>query len=587
VSRFALVIGNSAYKYAAELPNPRNDARAIAKVLRQLQFEVDLTPDAGLRKFRSALESFNKKIVSAEAALFYFAGHGLQLKGNNYLLPIDARVTHETHLDWNTVQVDQIIQSMAPRARSSLLFLDACRDDSITRSLAEYISADERTRDLPRSGFAEMRSTMGTFIAFATAPNTVAFDGTGRHSPFTEALLDHITTPDITVGDMMIAVRNQVIRATRGRQSPWEHSNLREWFYFNAGATAEQVEMDRHWREISRAPSSLSVIEAFIQQSPKYRHIDHARHVIVQRIASCNDIDELEHFLQQYIDSPRFPLVNARLSLLVWRTLKRSRDPDDLRRFIANFHGTSEAEEARTKLSSLLWPAFRATEDIGELDAFIEEFDGTSAGQKATQRKQHLLRKTSDVAQSGRDQFKFRSTLRSLIVAAVLVAALSLLTIAALPNAHWDMAALGGSALTLLTIAVSTWVRRGAMSSRDCAIYMLGFSIAVFLALFIAFDRMNWNWLDADEGVTAGVAWALIVSIVTFAIVIARRRLMKALELTAHALVLTAASAWFFAELTSRPLMFYLPFSFAFFAFALYWWNGRVPFARNDPSDTA
>jgi hypothetical protein len=232
--RVALIIGNNAYAHAAPLRNPVNDAEAIAEVLHRLGFAiltgVDLTGD----QMDAMLLDYARRIEGADAALLYFAGHGIQVKGQNYLIPVDADIREEFQLKRRAFALNDLLDLMVSnaRARSGLVFLDACRDDPFSRSLRSGTIGAERSRYLARSGLAKMEAMQGSFIAFATEPDNVADDGTGDHSPFTEALLQHIETPDISIGDMMIEVRNHVWQATDGRQRPWDQSSLSQRFCF-------------------------------------------------------------------------------------------------------------------------------------------------------------------------------------------------------------------------------------------------------------------------------------------------------------------------------------------------------------------
>jgi formylglycine-generating enzyme required for sulfatase activity len=232
--RIALVIGNGAYKHAGKLTNPSNDARAMAAALTRLGFTVHRGLDLGRDRMEDQLGEFEAVINGADAALLFYAGHGLQVKGQNYLVPVDADIRQETHLKRRAFALDDILEIMAVRARNSLIFLDACRDNPFARSLLAGLPEAEQKRYVIRSGLAEVKAQGGSYIAFATAPNNVALDGAGSNSPFTEALLAHIETPDQFVGVMMIDVRRQVLKATGNRQEPWCQSALREPFCFNA-----------------------------------------------------------------------------------------------------------------------------------------------------------------------------------------------------------------------------------------------------------------------------------------------------------------------------------------------------------------
>jgi formylglycine-generating enzyme required for sulfatase activity len=233
--RVALVIGNGAYP-AAPLRNPPNDARAFADKLAAITptFDVTVAIDVGRDAMEDALEAFELKLGDCDTALLFFAGHGLQVKGLNYLMPVDADIRQEIHLRRRAFQLNEVLDIMSRRVRtSSLVILDACRNNPFARSLAAGLPDEERGWFVVRSGLAEVRAASGSFIAFATAPDNVALDGSGDNSPFTSALLSHMTNPDQSISDAMIAVRQDVLRLTGGHQEPWDQSSLRQRFCFH------------------------------------------------------------------------------------------------------------------------------------------------------------------------------------------------------------------------------------------------------------------------------------------------------------------------------------------------------------------
>lgn len=230
--RVALIIGNSAYEYATPLRNPKSDATAIAALLKRLSFDVVLGTDLRHRDFADAVNEFSDKLIGADVALLYYAGHGLQVHGQNYLAPIDARLKHEAGLAFEAVRLSTIQALMERRNRTSLVFLDACRDNPLARTLARNMGT--RSAAVGR-GWARVETGVGTLIAFATQPGNVALDGEGRHSPFTEAFLRHAETPGQDIEGLMRHVRVDVIDKTNGSQIPWSHSSLTQRFRFLEG----------------------------------------------------------------------------------------------------------------------------------------------------------------------------------------------------------------------------------------------------------------------------------------------------------------------------------------------------------------
>jgi peptidoglycan hydrolase-like protein with peptidoglycan-binding domain len=230
--RVAFVVGNGAYKNVAQLPNPPIDAKAMAATLRNVGFEVvegtNLTRDAMTER----LLEFGKKAQGADVAVFFYAGHGIAISGTNYLLPIDADIKSEMDVKLGAaINIDLTLDQTMSDAKVKLVFLDACRDNPF----AAKIKSNASTRSVSvGSGLAEMKSGEGTLIAFATGPGQTALDGQeGTNSPFTRALIAHITTPGVEIQQAMTEVRAQVNEETNKGQLPWGHTNLIGSVYLN------------------------------------------------------------------------------------------------------------------------------------------------------------------------------------------------------------------------------------------------------------------------------------------------------------------------------------------------------------------
>lgn len=229
--RVALVIGNAAYVQAGALTNPVNDAADMAKALTEAGFDVILGLDLDRRSFDEKLRAFSRSLDGADTAVLFYAGHGLQVAGRNYLVPVDAGLSTERDLDFETISLDFVLRQMevGREGKTSIVFLDACRDNPLARNLAR--SMGTRSASIG-SGLAEVQTGVGTFIAYSTQPGNVALDGAGRNSPFTAALAAHVSEPGKNLTSIMIEVRNDVLKATDGRQVPWDHSALTSDFFF-------------------------------------------------------------------------------------------------------------------------------------------------------------------------------------------------------------------------------------------------------------------------------------------------------------------------------------------------------------------
>jgi peptidyl-prolyl cis-trans isomerase A (cyclophilin A) len=221
--RVALVIGNAAYRHLPQLTNPRNDAEDVGRSLRELGFETIVATDLDRGGMNGVLGRFSRAVEQADIAVVYYAGHGMQFAGSNYLLPVEAKL--ESAGDVNRFQLmpaDDIVEAMRPARGARLLILDACRnnpvEDDLKRRLASAPGANRSA--IQTRGFTRISAGDGLIVAYATQANDVANDGTARNSPFTTAFLRHVATPDMDLRQMLFRVQDDVNRATGGRQRP-------------------------------------------------------------------------------------------------------------------------------------------------------------------------------------------------------------------------------------------------------------------------------------------------------------------------------------------------------------------------------
>lgn len=214
VEAHALVIGNANYPGSARLANPLNDARAIERKLSELGFRVTRIDDGDRDTLVRGLSQFQQKAATSEVTVLYYSGHGMQLDGVNYLMPVNIDLNKPATLKLQALPIDTIIDTYLP-GRTRVVFLDACRDNPVmTSSLRGF-----------RRGLAPMQVPTGTLIAYATRDGGVAEDGAGMHSPFTQAILDLIAEPE-DISLVLRRVRDRVMRETGGRQQPWEYGSL-------------------------------------------------------------------------------------------------------------------------------------------------------------------------------------------------------------------------------------------------------------------------------------------------------------------------------------------------------------------------
>jgi hypothetical protein len=233
--RVALVIGNGAYRNVPPLANPRNDATLMAQTLQNLGFKlvgggarIDLDKVA----FDAAVRAFGQEVRGAEVALFYYSGHGMQVQGSNWLVPLDANPTRVQDLDFQMVDAQLVLRQMeGAGTKLNLMILDACRNNP-------FGGSGLRATD---SGLAQMRAPEGTLISYATQPGNTAADGTGQNSPYTQALAETMRQPGLDVLRMFNRVGVEVKKATGGVQQPWVSSSPLETDYYMAGPASNTV----------------------------------------------------------------------------------------------------------------------------------------------------------------------------------------------------------------------------------------------------------------------------------------------------------------------------------------------------------
>ena len=214
LSVHAIVIGNGAYQGSGRLDNPINDARAISAKLKSMGFKVTTIENADRTKLVSSLVKFGASAVDSDLTLFFYAGHGVQISGKNYMLPTDTNLNQIGGVELHGISLNSVVERFLP-GKTKLVFLDACRDNPLLQVASRSVSR----------GLAPISVSQGTLISYATKDGSVAADGSGKNSPFTKALLQHIDSPD-DIAVVLRRVRDQVMRETGGQQQPWEYGSL-------------------------------------------------------------------------------------------------------------------------------------------------------------------------------------------------------------------------------------------------------------------------------------------------------------------------------------------------------------------------
>jgi uncharacterized caspase-like protein len=230
--RVALVIGNSAYQNAPQLPNPARDAAAISEMLRKANFEVvETVRNANNQDMRRTLREFSDKAQNSDMAVVYFAGHGIEVDGENYLIPTDAVLQRDRDVYDEAISLDRILQTVEPAKQLRLVILDACRDNPFTRTMRRVTAL----RSLNRGLIAVEPMKANTLIAYAAKGGSTAEDGDGEHSPYAAALLKHLPTPNLDLRQAFGLVRDDVMKATDNKQEPFTYGSL-------GGATVSLVQ---------------------------------------------------------------------------------------------------------------------------------------------------------------------------------------------------------------------------------------------------------------------------------------------------------------------------------------------------------
>jgi TPR repeat protein len=229
-NRVALLIGNGAYAHVPSLPNPTNDSEDMAAALERLGFAVKLVTDGTYLDLRKSLIEFGNQAQRADIALIFYAGHGISLKGENWLIPVDAELKSESDVTKEAISLKAMMDAVSRASTMGVVILDACRNNPFA---AKMRSRDGQKRGIPR-GLAPVQSTQNIVVAYASTVGTTADDGNERNSPFSSALIKHIETPGLEIGLMFRRVRDAVLAATKGEQQPFMNLSLpRTAVYFS------------------------------------------------------------------------------------------------------------------------------------------------------------------------------------------------------------------------------------------------------------------------------------------------------------------------------------------------------------------
>jgi uncharacterized caspase-like protein len=357
--RTALVIGNNAYQ-GALLLNPVNDARAMASTLEASGFSVLLLTDANQSEMLAAVREFGDRLKdSGGVGVFYFAGHGMQIKGRNFLIPVGSRIEREDEVAYQAIEAQAVLDKMESAGNgTNFMILDACRDNPFMRS---FRSA--------QAGLAAMEAPVGTLVAFATAPGLKAADGSGSNGLYTSHLLSAIRQPGVKVEDVFKQVRSAVRRESQGRQVPMEWSSLEGDFFFvpakplalevpaeqpaavpssPAGAVQASID-DALWDAVKDSASSAEVF-AYLKRFPSGAHSAEARRRLLELSASTAAVVSAVPILTQ--SSPIAASEDA-----LWASIQASSVAADVQHYLAIYPNGKFVQAARNRLLLLQRPS--------------------------------------------------------------------------------------------------------------------------------------------------------------------------------------------------------------------------------------
>jgi len=350
--RVALVIGNGAYQNASRLANPVNDATDVATALRELGFElvggqahVNLNAD----QMKRLVVDFGDMLSSGGVGLFYYAGHGVQSQGHNYLIPVEANLLKEKTLEFDAVDVNRVLAQMDAAGNGfNIVILDACRNNPFSRSWRDS-----------SQGLAQVNAPEGTLIAYATSPGRVASDGDGRNGTYTAELLRQMRKPGVTIEETFKWVRAAVKAATKDQQTPWESSSLVGAFCFAGGcgngAATNNAASDTNSSAVSRVDPAA--IELSYWDS----------------IKNSTDLEDFKSYLQKYPDGqfaslaknkinsleasakpePKSSISSDATELAFWDSIKNSSNAEDFRAYLKRYPSGAFMDLANNRISSL------------------------------------------------------------------------------------------------------------------------------------------------------------------------------------------------------------------------------------------
>jgi outer membrane protein assembly factor BamD (BamD/ComL family) len=332
-TKVALIIGNGAYKGVPELPNPTNDATAVAGAFLRLGFSVRLVTDASYDEMRRALLEFSQKARDSEMAVVFFAGHGIELGGENWLIPVDAELKTDLDTEQEAISLRSVMLMVSAASKLGVVMLDACRNNPFINKVKRSLATRGVTRGLSR-----VEPMNNVLVAYAARDGTTASDGSGDHSPFTTALLKHLETPGLEVTFLFRNVRDDVIAATGNEQQPFVYGSLsKEAIYFKPPpAVAAPMAPDQIAWSMLKETTDEAALKRFATQYPK----SELRKDAEARIAALEAAQAAKP-------------VPAGPDETTWALLKETTDEAALKRFTAQYPNSALRKDAEARIAAL------------------------------------------------------------------------------------------------------------------------------------------------------------------------------------------------------------------------------------------
>src|SRR5262245_53761292 len=357
--RVALVVGNSAYQNVARLPNPEKDASAVAKLFRDAGFDtVVAMNNVTTLDFKRAIRNFEDATIDSDIAVVYYAGHGIEIGGVNYLIPVDAKLAGDRDAQDEAILIERLVQSVDEAKRLRLIILDACRDNPFVANMKR--TSRTATRAI-YSGLGKVEPTgTATLIAYATRAGTTAEDGGGEHSPYTTALLTNLTAPGLDIRLMFGRVRDQVMKITSGRQEPFVYGSLGGGNISLVPAPEKPIEPD-----IANVTADYELVaqvgtkragEVFLGTYKTGFDADLARAQLAKRGERDDATPSAAPPKACASLEPPAPPESAKptsVELIAWRKLSGTSDKDALAKFISRYPNSPLALNAKNRLDVL------------------------------------------------------------------------------------------------------------------------------------------------------------------------------------------------------------------------------------------